>query len=129
MPHLIIQYSENIDPRIDMKQLCDQLNDTMCASAMFPKGGIRVRAYPTAAYSIADQHPQNAFIDMVLRIGAGRTLEQKRDFGHTLINQVSDNCKDLLSEPHFALSLEIVEIDPDLSWKVNTIHPRLKTNS
>ncbi|MCZ4272813.1 5-carboxymethyl-2-hydroxymuconate Delta-isomerase [Maritalea porphyrae] len=129
MPHLVIQYSENIEPRIDMKQLCDQLGDTICASDMFPKGGVRVRAYPAAAYSIADQHPQNAFIDLVLRIGAGRTQDQKRNFGQALIDQVSEICQDLLAEPHFALSLEIIEIDPDLSWKVNTIHPRLKSNS
>ena len=129
MPHLVIQYSENIEPRIDMKQLCNQLNNTMCASDLFPKGGVRVRAYPAAAYSIADQHQKNTFIDLVLRIGAGRTQDQKREFGQILINQVSETCSDLLKEPHFALSLEIIEIDPDLSWKVNTIHPRLKSNS
>jgi 5-carboxymethyl-2-hydroxymuconate isomerase len=32
----------------------------------------------------------------------------------------------LFATPHFALSLEIREIDPELSWKRNAIHPRLR---
>ena len=31
-----------------------------------------------------------------------------------------------LARPHFALSLEITEIDGKFSWKTNTIHPRLR---
>ncbi|MFT6659302.1 5-carboxymethyl-2-hydroxymuconate Delta-isomerase [Maritalea sp.] len=129
MPHLQIQYSDNLNGRIDMKQLCNQLNDTLCASGVFPKGGIRVRAYPACAYSIADQHAENAFIDIILRIGTGRTAEQKRDIGQALIDLTSQTCKKLLDEPHFALSLEIVEINPDFNWKLNSIHPRLKTQT
>jgi len=126
MPHLQIQYSSNLDAVLDMAQLCDRLNELMCASELFPTGGVRVRAIPTSAFSIADKHPKNAFIDMVLRIGIGRTAEQKQEIGQALIDQVSQTCAPLLQEPHFALSLEILEINPEFSWKVNSIHPRLK---
>jgi 5-carboxymethyl-2-hydroxymuconate isomerase len=34
-----------------------------------------------------------------------------------------------LGAPHFALSLDIVENDPALSWKLNSIHPRLRGKS
>jgi 5-carboxymethyl-2-hydroxymuconate isomerase len=33
----------------------------------------------------------------------------------------------LFETPHFALSLEVREIDPALSWKKNSIHLRLRT--
>ena len=33
---------------------------------------------------------------------------------------------ELLAEPYFALSFEICEIDPDTTWKKNSIHPRLR---
>jgi len=127
MPHLQIQYSDNLDARIDMKQLCEQLNETLCGSGMFPQGGVRVRAFPSPAYAIGDMHPNNSFIDLVFRIGAGRSHDQKKAIGQNLTDRISETCKALLDEPYFALSLEIVEIDPEFSWKVNSIHPRLKT--
>ena len=36
------------------------------------------------AYSIADNHPKNAFLDMTLRIGEGRTDVQKTDSAKAL---------------------------------------------
>ncbi|MBI4046145.1 MAG: 5-carboxymethyl-2-hydroxymuconate isomerase, partial [Devosia nanyangense] len=39
---------------------------------------------------------------------------------------VGDYLAPLFDTPHFALSLEIREIHPDLSWKKNAIHPRLR---
>ena len=39
---------------------------------------------------------------------------------------VSEYLAGLFETPHFALSLEIREIDPALSWKKNAIHPRLR---
>ncbi|TGU68353.1 5-carboxymethyl-2-hydroxymuconate isomerase, partial [Mesorhizobium sp. M1C.F.Ca.ET.144.01.1.1] len=37
-----------------------------------------------------------------------------------------DHLSSLFATPHFALSLEIREIDAELSWKKNAIHPRLR---
>ena len=39
---------------------------------------------------------------------------------------MSEYLAPLFETPHFALSLEIREIDPALSWKKNAIHPRLR---
>ena len=74
----------------------------------------------------ADGHPENGFADLVLRMGAGRTLADKKRAGEAILQVARAHFSPLLDRPHFALSLEIVEIDPDLSWKVNSIHDRLK---
>lgn len=126
MPHLQLQYSDNLASRIDFAQLCRDLNSALTSTKLFPAGGIRVRAIPVSAHSIADNHPLNGFLDAVLRIGTGRTNEQKTMVGKKLMEVLEAQCAQLLATPHFALSLEIVEIDPNLSWKTNSIHPRLK---
>ena len=127
MPHLIIQHSENLSEYIDVQELCTAMHETMLASGVFPLGGIRVRAFAAGAVAIADQHPENAFADLVLRIGAGRSHEDKERVGDALMETAQGVCKRLLDKPYFALSLEIVEINKELSWKVNTIHPRVRT--
>ncbi len=128
MPHLVIQYSSNLTETIDMQALCNQLRLAMIDTGIFPEGGIRVRTFSTDHCSIADAHPDNAFADMVLRIGAGRTMDEKSNAGEAIMAAAKHHFRGLLDAPHFALSLEIIEIDKALSWKANSIHPRLNKN-
>ena len=126
MPHLTIQHSPRLSESHDMHALCDLLRHVMLGQGCFPPGGIRVRAWPTPAEALADGHPDNAYVDMVLRMGAGRSDAVKRAAGAALMAEAEAFFADLLAAPHMMLALEIVEIDPDLSWKTNSIHPRLK---
>lgn len=126
MPHLTIQHSPSLAARYEMAALCEALRVEMVAQGCFPIGGIRVRAWPTPAEAIADGHEVNAYADMVLRMGAGRSAEVKRAAGAALMAIAEAFFADDLAKPHFALALEIIEIDPEFSWKTNSIHPRLK---
>lgn len=126
MPHLVVQYSENLDAVTDMQALCAVLHRVMLDTGLFPPGGIRVRAFPCTAYAIADLDRKNGFADMVLRMGAGRSEADRKRAGEAIMTAARAHFQTQLDEPYFALSLEVVEIDPDLSWKVNSIHPRLK---
>jgi 5-carboxymethyl-2-hydroxymuconate isomerase len=125
MPHLVIQYSDNMAGE-RIQRLCDALADVLADTGLFPLGGIRVRALPCPAYAIADSHPRNAFVDMVLRIGTGRSEADKKMTGDRLMHTAEAAFSHDLASPHFALSLEIVEIDPILTWKRNSMHTRLK---
>lgn len=126
MPHLVIQYSAELDTHCDMSRLCEMLRVAMAEAGCFPLGGIRVRAWPMPHQAVADAHADNQFADMVLRMGAGRSVEVRRAAGQALMKVAEAFFAEQLAQPHFALSLEIVEIDPEMSWKKNAIHPRLK---
>ena len=128
MPHLAIQHSDNIGTE-RMRFLCYALHDALINTRLFPLGGIRVRAILCPAFSIADRHPQNAFVDMVYRIGVGRSEADKKHIGELLMKTAEAHFADELAAPHFALSLEIVEIDSVFSWKANSMHARLKGQS
>ena len=126
MPHLTLEYSANLDGKIDLDTLCGALNEQIAALPFFEVGAIRVRAVRCASYAIADQGPLEAFIDMQFRIGKGRSQAEKKAAGDALFAVASKHASGLLAEPHFALSLEIREIDSDLSWRKNTMHSRLR---
>lgn len=125
MPHLTIQHSMHIATG-PMTQLCEVLLGVMVETGLYPIGGIRVRAIACPAVAIADQHPDNAFVDMILRIGTGRSEADKKMTGDRLMACAEKFFSDKLAHPHFALSLEIIEIDPVFSWKTNSMHGRLK---
>jgi 5-carboxymethyl-2-hydroxymuconate isomerase len=129
MPHLDVTHSRNLAGTVDMQALCDAISDAMAATGMFPLGGTRVRAIACDAYAIADSHPDNAFADMVLRIGAGRSATAKKAAGDAIWAAAIAHLGPLFDAPHFALSFEMRVIDPALSWKKNSMHPRLEAGT
>ena len=126
MPHMELRLSRNLVERIDLAALVTDLSDEMAACGIFPLGGIRVRAIVCDPCAIGDRHPDNAFLDMQLRIGAGRTEEAIRTAGDRLFAFVKARLGEELAAPHFMLSFDIQEIDPRFSWKENSIHARLR---
>jgi 5-carboxymethyl-2-hydroxymuconate isomerase len=126
MPHLTVEYSANLEGRADLDALCGLLLETVLETGLFEVGAVRVRALKAEHYAIADRLLENSFIDLTFRIGAGRSTEEKKRTGEALFAAASAVLAPLFETPHFALSLEIREIDADLSWKKNAIHPRLR---
>ena len=126
MPHVTIEYSASLDAQVDMKDFCRVVKNQMLASGLFELGAIRVRAVCCDAFAIADEAPENAFIDVSIRVGAGRSLDDKKYLGEGLIAAMTSQLIKQFATENFALSLEIREIDADLSWKKNTIHARLR---
>jgi len=126
MPHLGLEYSANLEGRADIAALCRELHAAVMASGLFELGAVRVRAFAAQHYAVADLDPRNAFIDMSFRVGKGRSQEEKHRTGEAIFATVTKFLAPLFETPHFALTLEIREIDPDLSWKKNAIHPRLR---
>ena len=129
MPHLKLEYSPGLEALANIQALCDVLHAAMSTTGIFPLAGIRVRAHRCDAASVADRHPDNHFLAMELSVGAGRSKPVLAEAGEAVFAVARDTLADLLDSPHFALSLEIREIDPDLSWKANPIHARLEAES
>ncbi|ANP89781.1 5-carboxymethyl-2-hydroxymuconate Delta-isomerase [Rhizobium leguminosarum] len=130
MPHFTMDYSANLDRTVDFDALCRVVHAEILKTGLFEVGAVRVRAIRCEAYAIADLLAENAFIDMSFRIGEGRSEDDKRRTGEAIFQAVTQHLDNLFQTPHFALTLEIREIDPAFSWKKNAIHPRLrKANS
>ena len=125
MPHLIIQYSQNLVQRADLKAFCDQMRQTLLNLGLYPEAGIRVRAVAHEIYSIADDHPKNAFLDMTLRIGEGRTDAQKKASGAALLSDAKHFFHDELARGYFMISLNIIELESRFSWKHNPVRDRM----
>ena len=129
MPHFTMEYSANLDDSVDFATLCRVVHETIMTSGLFELGAVRVRAIRCDAYAIADLLPENGFIDMSFRIGTGRSQAERKQTGDAIFAAVTQHLASLFETPHFALTLEIREIDPELSWKKNAIHPRLRQKS
>lgn len=126
MPHFTLEYSANLDARVDMGELCETIRQVALTTGMFEIGGIRVRAVRCEAYAIADANPDNAFLDLTIKIGEGRSVEAQKAAGETIFARLQEYLAPLFESPHFALSMQIREMAPATSWKKNSMHARLR---
>src|SRR3954466_824722 len=78
MPHFTIEYSANLDARVDMGAVVELVRKSAVETGIFPLGGIRVRAIKCEHCAIADGRPNYGFLDMVLRLGEGRDLATRK---------------------------------------------------
>ncbi len=121
MPHLIIEYSANLEDRVDITDLMETLHETAIATGVFPRKGVRTRASRRDQYLIADHHPDNAFVHLIARIGHGRSLELRQKTGETLFHALCDALQAVMASSPLAISFEIQEIDPNLNFKKNNL--------
>lgn len=121
MPHLIIEHSANLGARIDIDELVDGMHERALSIDGLPLGGLRTRAQAREHYRIADRHPDNAFVHVILKLGHGRPLEKRREFGEQLFAALCDLLEPASSTSPLAISFEVQEIHPELTWKQNNL--------
>ncbi|WP_434052814.1 MAG: 5-carboxymethyl-2-hydroxymuconate isomerase [Roseibium sp.] len=125
MPHISVEYSANLEQRTDIQALCEVLRSEAAGIEAFPTPGIRVRALKAEHFSIADGNPKHAFIDISVRLRAGRPQDVKENAVKRLFEAAKNFLKPVLETSSLALSLEMRDIDPDLSPKTGTIREHL----
>jgi 5-carboxymethyl-2-hydroxymuconate isomerase len=121
VPHIQIDYSPNLEARLDMAGLCRILRDAAIATGILPLAGIRVRATACTHVVIADGNPDHAFLDISLRLRGGRSDQDKADATARIFAAAEAYCAEVLATSSFMLSFEMRDIDPDLSPKTSSI--------
>jgi 5-carboxymethyl-2-hydroxymuconate isomerase len=129
MPHFTIEYSANLDDRVDMGAVCEVVRKAAVETGVFPLGGIRVRAIRCAHYAIADGQKDYGFLDMVLRLGEGRDPATRKKAGEHIFHALSNHLDPVFAGSKFALSFDMQINDKDTSWKRNNIHDALKVEA
>ena len=130
MPHCVILYTPNIEPKTDVSALCRRLADTMltirdeAGKQVFPTGGTRVLAYPAAHYAVADGKGDYAFVYINVRMGAGRSDAVKQAAGDRLMDKVKAHFAPIFSSELIGITLQIDESPGQVyDGKHSTLHP------
>ena len=129
MPHIVILYTPNLEPRADMTALCRALADTLLAvrdeagKQVFPTGGTRVLAYPAAHYAVADGSGDHGFLYLNLRMGRGRSADVQQRAGQALLATAKAQLASLFDGAPVGLTLQIDEGPEVFDGKHSTLHP------
>ena len=125
MPHITVEYSDNLDGDMAIQDLVASLHAAALATGVFPVGGLRTRAERREVYLVADGAPDNAFIAVLARIGAGRDADTRRRVAESLLQTVAEATKGIFAHRGLGITVEVQEIDPTASLKLNNLHERI----
>lgn len=125
MPHFTIEYSANLDRKVDIGAALEVVRKAAIETGIFPLGGIRVRAIRCEHYTIANGDPEMGFLAMLLRLGEGRDLPTRKKAGDHIFEALSSYLEPVFRDSKFALSFDMQINDKETSWKRNNIHQHL----
>ena len=126
MPHLIVEYSANIENEIALDELLDKLHARALETGVFPLGGLRVRAHRADKFRIADKAPDNGFVHVTALIGHGRALLHVERAGEQLFATLTEHLGPLYAKRPLAISLNVQEFHPVLNFKKNNLHEHVQ---
>jgi len=126
MAHFVLEFSDNLDENtLSIQALFYALHNAAQATGLFPLKGIRSRAYSCQHYRIADGNPKHGFVHLEVKLGAGRSLEDRQAaaevFFTTLCEHFTENC----ASKGMAISFEMKELEPVLKFNKNNIQEYL----
>jgi 5-carboxymethyl-2-hydroxymuconate isomerase len=132
MSHMTLEYSANLRSEGRLGELCGKLARFMSelrveGAAVYPPGGVRVRAIACEEYGIADGTLEDAgFVHAILKIGAGRSDAAKQATCTGLFDIMKVHFAALFARQGLALSLELNEFSEAGTLKYNNLHARFK---
>jgi 5-carboxymethyl-2-hydroxymuconate isomerase len=143
MPHLVIFYTGQLDAEVNMTDLCRQLADAMltvqdeAGKPVFPKGGVRVLAYPAPHFAVSDGGAAGlaatgssdyAFVYLNLRMGRGRSEATQQQAGKALVEVAHQFFAPIMAKRYIGVTLQI-DVGPEVfDAKHSNIHPLFQKN-
>lgn len=129
MPHLVILYTGNLEPKLPMDALCRDAADAMLAvrdegdRQVFPTGGTRVLAYPAPHFAVADGSGDYGFMYLNLRMGKGRSAATQQRAGEAVLAAVRQHLDALMTQQPIGVTLQVDEGQEVFDTKHSTLHP------
>jgi len=128
MPHIIAEYSANLEDRLDVGGLVADLHQAAVESGVAEPAAIRTRAHRCEHVRVADGDAANGFVHIVARLRRGRPEEKREALGEGLL-AAADLCLANVYPAHpIALTVEIHEID-HMTFRRNTLRERAQAES
>lgn len=121
MPHIVVEYSANLENHIDVGELLTSIHAAAASHALVPLAGLRTRAMKREQYLVANCDPRNLFVAVIARFNGDRGQEPLLEIRDLLMSACSDSLSQIREEQPLALSVEVQAIDPAMRTNDNSI--------
>ncbi len=118
MPHLVLEYSDNLPSLPDFPTLFEALHDTLVATGDVKRNEIKSRAIRLTDYLVGDGDPSRTFVHLRLAFLDRRTPEWKREILSAIRPVLRRSFANALAESKCEVCLEVIDIKGDFYDKI-----------
>jgi 5-carboxymethyl-2-hydroxymuconate isomerase len=119
MPHLTLEYTDNLD--FDIQQLLERMHTELVATGAINLKGLKSRAIRHTEYRIADGNPDYAFVHVNLLIREGRPLKIQQDVSQRVLAVLKETFGERFEHSYLSLSVDIKEMREGISLTSHNI--------
>ncbi len=109
MPHLVLEYSDNVMQPVDWSALFSGLHQAV-AEAGAPRQNCKSRAIRHETYQVADGLPGSAFVHLTIGLLAGRTDEVKAALARRCLELLAETFRPSLDSLDLQISVELRDL-------------------
>jgi 5-carboxymethyl-2-hydroxymuconate isomerase len=113
MPHIILEYSENILERPDVDDLFKRLHELLIQHGPFKLSDIKSRVIRHQEYFVADGNNSNGFIHLTLSILKGRDLSLRQALGKRILSFLIKEFARSHAQLKCSITVDIRELNTD----------------
>lgn len=106
MPHIIVEYAEQLADDEQICALLQSVHDAVAESGLFESAHIKTRAYPFRHLTQAGGH--EPYMHVQARIKSGRNAEDKKRLSAAILDAMKR-----LNIPPAVITVEIIDMDRD----------------
>lgn len=122
MAHFVLEYSANLGlTELQLQDLLEQLHTAAEQTGLFPRKGVRSRAYPCEQFRMADGNPSHGFAHLEVKVGAGRSQADRQGAAELFFSVFTRFFDAQFRQRGMALSFELRELEPVLKFNQNNI--------
>ena len=113
MPHLVMEYSNSVDERVNVQGLLEDLHYAAIQSGLFDAPSLKSRALRYHHWLIGDEADNVDFIHVGFDLLEGRTPEQKRELARQLMAVLQEQASQV-----YSLTVNVRDMDKACFQKV-----------
>lgn len=114
MPHLIVEYSDNLEaglnvPAFDVSALLQEMHAALDGKYNIASNRIKARAIKLNDYIVGDHGRDGAMIHVTLKLMEGRSVEARKELS-SLLQAIARHHVSATAYQHSAITVEVVEL-------------------
>jgi 5-carboxymethyl-2-hydroxymuconate isomerase len=111
MPHLTLEYSDNLPAPVDLAALFARLHAALAEAGPFALAQIKSRAVPCATFRVGAGAPESVFVHLTVAILTGRSAEDRRRIGERMLGLVREAFARAWDERPCDVTVEVREME------------------
>jgi 5-carboxymethyl-2-hydroxymuconate isomerase len=124
--HIVIEHSSNLRRQLNLPKFVEAIRQAALATGIFPRGGMRTRAYESDPSGCAGRTPDHAFVHLSVNVGEGRDHATRRQACEEIFAACCEQLREVHARAPLGISVEMQERQPDATLAQSNVRDLVK---